>query len=148
MPKSVVGMPKSVAGMPKTVVGMPKSVVRMPKPVVGRRYRGESEPQWQAAMEVANKLKGMIEVDGGGKPEAIEDKGVTVVRLRDMMQHPDRKNFDNTRIWVVGEDQSEDQRPMEIKIAEEKEATRKWQEPYERKLTLDELVKEDAEQSG
>ena len=35
-----------------------------------------------------------------------------------------------------------------IKIAEEKEATRKWQEPYERKLTLDEMVKEDAEQSG
>ena len=70
------------------------------------------------------------------------------MRLRDMTQQPERKNFDNTKMWVTGEDQSGDRRPMEVKIAEERMMARKWQEPYERRLTLDELVREDAQQSG
>ena len=51
-------------------------------------------------------------------------------------------------MWIVGENESEDRRPMEVKLAEEMKAARKWQEPYERKLTLDELAKEFAEQNG
>ena len=92
-------------------------------------------------------LRGMAEAEAGGRPEAIQDKGRTVGRLREVWNH-ERKNFDNTKMWVVGVDQSEEQKPTEIKIAEEKKAIRKWQEPYESRLTLDEMAKEDAEQSG
>ena len=90
----------------------------------------------------------MTELKGGGKPEAIQEQGRTVARLRDMTQQPEWKNFDNTKMWIVGENESEDRMPMEIKLREEKRAKRRWQEPYERKVTLEELAKEHAEQNG
>ena len=46
---------------------------------------------------------------------------------------------------VYGNDAKDDRRTTKQKIKEEKEAGRRWQDPYERKITLEGLMDEGLE---
>ena len=134
-------IPKQARGR----VMMYKEGVKAHKAEVERKYRGLKQQQWEDALEVVEQISRMEEEKRIARGESIVEKGKTIGRLQDNVRMSERRNFDNTKNWIVGDDAKNDKRATKQKIKEEKEAKRRWQEPYERKITLDGLMEEGLE---
>ena len=96
------------------------------------------EGQWEDALSVVQTLREEIVEDGGWQEKSVEEAGTTVTRMRDMGGVGERAGYDNAKLWTASKGPYE--QCNEWKVKREKEAPRKWQAPYERKVTLQELA--------
>ena len=124
-------------------VVMYKRKVDVPEVETRRKDRSMQEEQWKDALQVVEKLGERAAADTGGQEKSVEEMGVALIRMNDMGGVGDRAGFDNAKLWTVGKGAHGE--CNEWRVKREREEPRKWQAPYDRKITLQELAGRDIE---
>ena len=124
-------------------VAMYKERIDVPIVTMGRKDKPMQEVQWEDALSLVRKLGETTVEEAGGREKSVEEAGTTLIRMKDMGGVGDRAGFDNAKLWTL--DKGPFEQCNEWKAKRERKEPRKWQAPYDQRITLQEVAGRDVD---